>query len=66
MKLKTSDLRVGRVISNDGNFVLLEVAKNDEATFTLDEEVPDNFLTLLFLRRDEDGDMSIWNPWGNE
>lgn len=65
--------RVGRVVSEDDGFLLLEIAKSDQEPYSLQEG--DQFYTLLFVTREaRDGEMKLrmaargeklraWLPW---
>lgn len=70
MKIHLSDLRVGRVVSEDSRTMLLEVVKDEDAPLTLDPDGTDRFLTLLFVRRGEGDDgaatAEIWTPWEDD
>lgn len=56
----SKDLVVGRVVSEDSGFILIEIMKHDTDTFTLQEG--DRFYTLMFVRQVDDG-VEAWKPW---
>lgn len=56
-----ADLVVGRVVSEDEGFMLVEIMKREATdTFTLQEG--DQFYTLAFVRMNE-GKAELWKPW---
>jgi hypothetical protein len=71
MKIHRDMLCVGRILNEDAHFVTLEVAKRDDVSFTLQKDESgetvggDQFLTVLFVHKDDDG-MAIWKPWEDE
>lgn len=55
------DLVVGRVVSEDEGFMLIEIMKREDTdTFTLQEG--DQFYTLMFVRQVDDR-TEVWKPW---
>ena len=71
MKVPRSSIKVGRVLAEDSDFVTLEVAKRDTASFTLQRDESgetvggDRFMTLVFLHGDATG-MVTWDPFEAE
>lgn len=69
MKLPQDMLRIGRVLHEDDSFVTMEIAKNDEVTFHLQQNDEgetvggDQFFTIVFLRTDGRGHATVWNPF---
>lgn len=62
MKVSKDKLQVGRVVSEDDKFLLIEVLKDKNETFTLQEN--DRFLTLMFVHKPEGRPgVEIWTPW---
>lgn len=60
------DVSVARVLSEDKDFAILEVAKHENVKFTLAEPpAADTFLTLLFVRHlgDREQMLEVWKPW---
>lgn len=59
------DVLPARVISEDKDFMLLEVGKHDAVEFTLDDDTEQNrFFTILFVQFDE-GELKFEKPWEN-
>lgn len=58
----TSMLKVARVVGdkNDPDFVTLEVGKNDQVQFTIQEG--DDFYTVVFLEQTPGG-VQVWDPF---
>ena len=63
------DLRVSRVISEDNDFVVLEVGKRDDVVFHLQQSEEtgetvggDKFMTIIFVRQ-VDGKIETWDPF---
>lgn len=56
-----ADLVVGRVISQDEGFVLVEIAKDEQRKLSI--ESGDQFFTLAFIRMGDDGKPEFWKPW---
>lgn len=55
------DLAIGRVVSEDEGFMLIEIMKREDTdTFTLQDG--DRFYTLLFVHQ-VDGRTEAWKPW---
>lgn len=68
MQARTSDIQVARVLSESDDSLIIEVVKNKDAVFTLDENPEENrFLTLFFVHNTasegEPPSMMIWTPW---
>lgn len=60
-KFTRDDLVVGRVVSEDDGFMLIEIMKREATdTFTLQEG--DQFYTLMFVRQVGDR-AEPWKPW---
>lgn len=57
------DLVVGRVVSEDEGFMLIEIMKR-EATDTFTLQDGDRFFTLAFVRQ-VDGRTELWKPWND-
>lgn len=49
------NLFVARVIGdrNDKDFITLELAKHDQVIFSLNPDVPDEFYTIVFVKKDD-------------
>lgn len=63
------DVTIGRVLSEDKDFMILEVAKHNEVKFTLSEAPGSNrFLSLLFVRHLDDKEqmLEVYKPWNEE
>ncbi len=62
------DLRVGRILAEDGDFITLEIGKRDDVPFHLQQDETgnvvggDRFLTLVFVRS-VDGRVETWDPF---
>jgi hypothetical protein len=63
------DLRVSRVLSEDNDFVVLEVGKRDDVVFHLQQSEEtgetvggDKFMTIIFVRQ-VDGKIETWDPF---
>lgn len=54
-------IRIGRVLHEDKDFMTLELAKSDQTPLRVEDG--DNFLTLIFVHQDDDGQTSSWFPW---
>lgn len=71
MNFTTDHVIACRVLNEDDDFLTLEVAKHDDATFTLqrdeDNEIVggDRFHTILFVKF-ENGEPVIWKPWEDD
>lgn len=69
MRIPKKALKVGRVLSDEGDRVILEIGKTDEASFSLEHfelagsSKPARFYTLVFMRVDDEGTLSIWEPF---
>lgn len=63
VEARTDAIRVGRVVSEDDKFVLLEVPKDMTEPVTLQEG--DRFWTLVFVKAERPGSqrMVAWLPW---
>jgi hypothetical protein len=65
MKIKGSDIRVGRVLHEDDAFLTIEVAKSDDRPLNVEDG--DRYLTLLFVRgaptHVDPRRMVAWLPW---
>lgn len=63
LNAKNHDLLVGRVLSEDKDFITIEIAKHDEDYFTLNKD--DQFYTLLFVtnKNMDRGQLRAWLPW---
>lgn len=64
LKIRLEQMRVGRVIEEDENWVTLEVAKNDLVKYHVEDG--DRFYTLLFVQSDGKGDIKADFPWGDQ
>lgn len=60
MAIRTNHITIGRVVSQDDDFVMLEVPKS--ITEELHIEQGDEFLTVIFVRN-RNGAVESWNPW---
>lgn len=70
MRVQRRDIKVARVLHDEGDKVILEVGKTDEASFQLqqDEETAetvggDRFLTLIFVRSTPPAGAEVWDPF---
>ena len=64
MNLDRSDIHIGRLISEDAEYVMIEVAKNDHVEFHLDDDANQNrFFSLIFVRKESDGAQHIYKPF---
>lgn len=65
MKVRGSDLRVGRILHEDADLMTIEVAKSDQRRLSL--ENGDRFLTILFVKHSpsavDQARMVAWLPW---
>jgi len=65
VKVKGSDIRVGRVLHEDDAFLTIEVAKSDDRPLQVEDG--DRYLTLLFVRSaptHADPRRAVaWLPW---
>lgn len=66
VNIRKGDVHPARVLSEDDDFMILEIGKHDGVSFTLDEDTPDRFYTLLFAKSDGMGGLRIWNPFKGE
>jgi hypothetical protein len=71
MQIQRDSLKVARVLQEDDEFITLEVAKNDDASFYVAapdgiDAPPQVFLTLLFVRRADKGVIELWTPWDDD
>jgi hypothetical protein len=69
VQIRRDQLKVARVLHEDGDFVTLEVGKRDDVTFNLQQDDTgqtvggDRFFTILFVRAGEDGaSAEVWDP----
>lgn len=71
-KIGIDNLVVARVLSEDDDFMTVEIIKNEERKLTLDPETPDQFYTMLFIKQDDDPDAEVedgvssvvvYKPW---
>ena len=64
-----SNLKIGRVLNEDDDFVTLEVGKRDDVVFHLQQNEEgetvggDQFLTLVFVHNDGTGKAVGWDPF---
>jgi hypothetical protein len=65
MRVAIDNVCVGRVVSEDEDFMLLEVIKNEERKLQLDPETPDKFHMLMFVHQTENG-IEVWKPWESQ
>ena len=62
-------LCVSRVITEDADFITIEVGKRDDVTWHLQQNEEgetvggDRFLTMMFVHTAEGGGMETWLPW---
>lgn len=57
------DMVVGRVVTEDDDFILIEFPKSDEHTFHLSDDKNQNqFYTMLFCSF-KDGEPTFIKPW---
>lgn len=65
----SSNLKVGRVLHEDDDFVTLEIGKHDDVTFHLQQDDEgetvggDKFLTVVFVHNDGSGKAVPWDPF---
>lgn len=71
MRVQRRDLKVGRILHEDDQFVTLEIGKTDETVFHLQQSEEtgetvggDRFLTLIFVRQDGHAGAEVWDPFG--
>lgn len=68
MMVGPDSIKVGRVLSRDDDFLVVEVGRHDKVTFHLTQNEEgetvggDEFVTLMFVRPDSTGDMEVWEP----
>jgi hypothetical protein len=68
MQAPFSHLKVSRILAEDSEFVTLEVMKNDDSTFHLQQDENgnvvggDRFLTLVFVHQ-VDEVVQSWDPF---
>lgn len=64
-KVPISALQLARILTQDDDFIVLEICKDPERELNL--ENGDHFLSLVFLHQvtDEEGNkkMRFWIPW---
>lgn len=62
-----AEMRVGRVLHEDDDFVTLEVAKSDRRELRVEDG--DRYLTLVFVKASpsavDPGRVVAWPPWGD-
>lgn len=67
MEVAGAEVLVGRVLNEDNDFMILEIGKHNNVSFTLndDEENPDRFLMLIFLKQSDSAEQTLENyqPW---
>lgn len=61
--LSKDDVLPARVISEDSDFMLLEVGKHDGVKFTLDENKEANRFEAIVFVQNNDGDVKFEKPW---
>jgi hypothetical protein len=64
VKVRGGDIRVGRVLHEDDDFLTIEVAKNEHRELRVEEG--DRFLTLMFVHQppgSRPGALTAWLPW---
>lgn len=62
MEATIEQLRVARVLAEDGDFITLEIAKSDDRELQISEG--DQFYTVLFVHNpDKDSTLVPWLPW---
>ena len=60
---------MGRVLSEDDDYIVIEFGKHDGAAFHVapvpgdPEPRPNRFLTALFVHSHPAGGMDVWRPW---
>lgn len=64
LNIYQSQMQVGRVVTEDEKFMLLEIAKDQTEPVTLQEG--DRFFTLVFVRAIGPQQADIWVPWESE
>ena len=69
VRFNFGDVRMSRVLSEDDDFLILEVGKRDDVTFHLQQNEEgetvggDRFLSILFVRQKPDGSgIEVWDP----
>jgi hypothetical protein len=67
MQVAGADVLVGRVLNEDNDFMILEIGKHEDVTFTLNEgtENPDTFYMLIFVKQSDKQSQTLenWVPW---
>lgn len=53
--------QVGRVVSKDNGFMIIEIMKDKNDLFTIQEG--DRFYTLMFVQQIDDRTVQPWIPW---
>jgi hypothetical protein len=65
VKVRFSELRVGRVLHEDDDFVTLEVVKDEQRQLQVEDG--DRYLTLVFVKHSptasDPGRLKAWLPW---
>ena len=64
MRANTSNIRSARVIQEDKDFLILEIAKQADELVQVHEG--DKFYAVIFVRPDGNQTMQAWVPWENE
>lgn len=60
MQAKYGDIKVGRILNEDSDSVILEIQKSEDTP--IDLFGGEQFLTLIFVHSDN-GQVKSWNPW---
>jgi hypothetical protein len=69
--MSDTTLLVGRVLSEDDDFITMEIGKHDAVTFHLQQNDEgetvggDRFLTVVFVHNDGSGKAVPWVPWAD-
>lgn len=63
MKIPLKHIRMSRVVNEDGDWLLLEVPKHDNLSFTIDQVGRDRFMSVLFVKSDGVGGVNVYNPF---
>lgn len=62
-EIPTSAVKVARVLHQDDEFMTVEIAKTNDASFTLDPESTDTFYFLSFLNLKDGKLVNSLAPW---
>lgn len=63
MNIPAGSILIARVLNEDKDFMILEVAKDENVTFHLDENPESNrFFSLIFLKAEPDGSATVLKP----